>query len=411
MHWIGQNIRIFLLALALAVVVWVSAVSASDPDVTQLYPRPIALEIVGKDPGLVELGDIPKEIDLTLKAPQSVWNSLTANPQAIRAILDLSDLSSGDHTVPVQVQIDARPVQIVSVSPPSVPLTLDPLKTRTMPVNLIVNGEPSVGFKLDKPVIDPSTVVISGAQSLVDRASQVRTSINANNLRQDLDTTVPVVVLDQENRPLSGLTVSPDAVQVSQPVIQQGGYRDLAVKVVVAGQVASGYHLTNISVYPPVVTVFSSDPTVVGALPGYVETSALNLEGAKENIETRLALKLPPGISVVGDQSVQVEAGISPIQSSITLQNQTVEVTGLAPGFAAQVSPPTVDIILSGPLPVLEGLTPASVQVVIDLSGLPAGVHQVAPTVKIAIEGVVVESIIPATLEVTISAATPTPKP
>jgi hypothetical protein len=253
--------------------------------------------------------------------------------------------------------------------------------------------------------------VISGAQSLVNRAVQVRTAINANNLRQDLDSTVPVVVLDQENRPISGLTVSPDTVHVLQPVIQQGGYRDLAVKVVVDGQVASGYHLTNISVYPPVVTVFSSDPTLVSTLPGYVETSALKLEGAKENIETRLALKLPPGVSVVGDQSVQVEAGISPIQSSITIQNQLVELTGLAPGLTAQVSPASVDIILSGPLPVLEGLTPASVHVVLDLAGLDIGIHQVVPSVNLDINGVVVESIIPATLEVTITVATPTPRP
>jgi YbbR domain-containing protein len=200
-------------------------------------------------------------------------------------------------------------------------------------------------------------------------------------------------------------------VHILQPVVQQGGYRDLAVKVVAEGQVASGYHLTNISVYPPVVTVFSSDPALVSALPGFVETSALKLDGAKDNIETRLALRLPQGISVVGDRSVRVEAEISAIQSSITLQNQPVEVLGLAPGLSAQVSPPTVDIILSGPLPILEGLTPASVRVVVDLTGLTIGIHQVVPRVDLTSEGIVVESIIPATLEVTITITTPTPKP
>lgn len=408
---LGKHLRTLLLALALAIVVWVSAVSASDPNVTQLYPRPIPLEIVGKDPGLVDIGDIPKEIELTLKAPQSVWNSLTSNPQAIRAVLDLSGLSAGDHTVPVRVQIDARPVQIVSISPGSTTLTLDPLISRSLPVTLVVNGDPAVGFKLDRPLIDPGTVVLSGPQSLVTRATQVRTAINASNLREDLDSTVPVVVLDGANRPITGLTISPDTVHVRQPVIQQGGYRDLAVKVAVQGQVASGYHLTSISVYPPVVTVFASDPAVVNALPGYVETSALDLEGAKKDVETRLALKLPPGVSVVGDQSVLVQAGVSAIQSSITLLNQPVEVQGLDPGLSAQVSPSTVDLILSGPLPILEGLTPASVHVVVDATGLTAGVHQLIPRVDLPGDSIAVESIIPATLEVTLTVATPTPTP
>jgi YbbR domain-containing protein len=411
LNWLGTHFRTFLLALALAVVVWISAVSSSDPNVTRLYPSPIPLEVVGQDPGLVQVGDIPTEIGLSLKAPQSIWNVLDANPDAIRAVLDLSGLSAGTHTVRVQVQIDERPVQIMSVAPDSLTFVLEPLITRTLPVALIVNGDPAVGYSLGDPVIEPSKVVISGAQSLVQRASEARTAVNASNTRENIGSTVPVVVLDKENRPLGGLTVNPDSVHVSVPVLQQGGYRDLAVKVVVTGQVASGYHLTSISVYPPVVTVFASDPALVNALPGYVETSSLDLEGAKADIEKRLALILPPGVSVVGDQTVLVQASVSAIESSVTLLDQPVEVVGLAPGLAAQISPPTVDIILSGPLPVLEGLTPSDVHVVIDLTGFSVGTHQVVPRIDLPGGGITVESIIPATLEVILIQITPTPRP
>jgi YbbR domain-containing protein len=179
----------------------------------------------------------------------------------------------------------------------------------------------------------------------------------------------------------------------------------------VNGQVASGYHLTSISVYPPVVTVFSSDPALVNSLPGYVETSALDLEGATENIETRLTLILPKGVSAVGDQSVLVQAAVSAIQSSITLLDQQVDVVGLAPGLSAQISPPTVDIILSGPLPVLEQLQPADVRVIIDLTGLTIGTHQVVPRIELPGDEITVESIIPTTLEVILIQATPTPRP
>jgi len=411
LNWIGTHFRTFLLALALAIVVWISAVSSSDPNLTRLYPSPIPLEIVGQDPGLVQSGDIPTEIGLSLKAPQSIWNVLDANPDAIRAVLDLSSLSAGTHTVRVQVQIDERPVQIMSVAPDSVTFVLEPLITRTLPVTLIVNGEPAVGYTLGEPVIEPAKVVISGPQSLVQRASEARTAVNASNARENIGATVPVVVLDKENRPLGGLTVNPDSVHVNVPVLQQGGYRDLAVKVVVTGQVASGYHLTSISVYPPVVTVFASDPALVNALPGYVETSSLDLEGARADIEKRLALILPQGVSVVGDQTVLVQASVSAIQSSVTLLDQAVEVSGLAPGLVAQISPPTVDIILSGPLPVLEGLRPSDVHVVIDLTGFSVGTHQVVPRIDLPGGEITVESIIPATLEVILIQGTPTPRP
>jgi hypothetical protein len=82
LRWLGGNFRTFLLALTLAVVVWISAVNSSDPDLTQLYPRPIPLEVVGQDPGLVQAGEIPDEIQLTLRAPESVWEALAADPEA-----------------------------------------------------------------------------------------------------------------------------------------------------------------------------------------------------------------------------------------------------------------------------------------------------------------------------------------
>jgi YbbR domain-containing protein len=80
----------------------------------------------------------------------------------------------------------------------------------------------------------------------------------------------------------------------------------------------------------------------------------------------------------------------------------------------AQVSPATVDVIVSGPLPLLDTLTRQDVRVTVDLSGLEAGTHQIFAKVEVLIADVVVESILPNTIEVVItligtSIITPTP--
>ena len=46
-------------------------------------------------------------------------------------------------------------------------------------------------------------------------------------------------ILDQDGQPVEGITVSPEFIHVTMPVSQQGGYRDVAVKVIVTGRVAS----------------------------------------------------------------------------------------------------------------------------------------------------------------------------
>jgi len=156
-------------------------------------------------------------------------------------------------------------------------------------------------------------------------------------------------------------------------------------------------------VFPPVVTVFSGDPGLVNSLPGVLETQPLDLENANDEITTRLAINLPEGVSLVGDQTVLVRVNVSPIQGSLTLSNQTIEVDGLPNGWFAQVAPDNVDIILSGPLPLLDTLSPQDVRAVIDVTDLAVGTHQLIPDVEILVSDIVVESILPGTVEVVLS--------
>lgn len=411
-RWIGTNLRTFLWALAMALAVWVAAVTAADPDEVRQYPDPIPIEIIGQDPGLVITGDVPKQMDLTLRAPQSVWERLLAEGNDIKAILDISGFSAGEHTLEIQVQIPVNPVRIITATPRVATINLEPLDTQTFPVELNTTGEPAIGYQAGDSSRDPEEIVISGPQSLVERVVRVRASINLTGIRDSIDQTVPVQALDENNQIVTGLGITPSEVQLKIPVSQQGGYRDLAVKVVVQGQVASGYRLANISVFPPVVTVFSGDPALVNSLPGVLETQPLDLENANEEINTRLAINLPEGVSLVGEQTVLVRVNVAPIQSSLTISNKIIEIEGLPDGWYAQPAPDNVDVILSGPLPLLDTLSPQDVRVVVDVTDLDVGTHQLSPNIDILISNINVESILPGTVEVNISRfplQTPTP--
>ena len=409
---LSKNFRTFLWALALALAVWIAAVTAADPDEVCAYPTLIKVEVVGQDPGLVVNGSLPQEVQITLRAPQSVCEQLRTRPDGVRAILDLSGLDAGEHRLDTQVQVDVRPVRIVTVSPASVTLSLEPLVTHTFTLETSLSGQPAIGYQAGDVAIEPKEVVIAGPESVVSRVTRVRVPVNLSGIRESIDQSIPVQVLDENNSTITNVSVHPDAVHVSLPVIRQGGYRDMAVKVVVHGQVAGVYRLDSISVFPPVVTVYSSDPALINSLPGVLDTQPLELAGVNDNLNLRLGLNLPEGVSVVGQQTVLIQAGVSPIQSSLTLSGETVEVTGLPANLTAQVSPATVDVILSGPLPVLDTLNRQDVHVTVDVSGLEIGSHQLTPTVQIIASNVIVESLLPGTVEVIIaSSSTPTPKP
>jgi YbbR domain-containing protein len=109
-----------------------------------------------------------------------------------------------------------------------------------------------------------------------------------------------------------------------------------------------------------------------------------------------------------------VQVGITAIEDSLTVGFRPVEVTGLATGLHAQVSPVTVDVIVSGPIPALESLSSSEVRVSVDAAGRGPGTYQLTPIVTITVDGIIVQSILPSTVQVTITGTTtpmPTPTP
>jgi YbbR domain-containing protein len=416
LRWLTTNLRTFLLAFALALAVWITAVTADNPDVTQAYPNPIPIEFIGQDPGLVMTGTVPQQVQVTLRAPRSIWDTLLSSDASIRAVVDLTGFGAGTRAVEVQVQITTQPVRIISISPQKFDLTLEKLVTITLPVELNLTGEPAIGYKEGEVVIDPAEAVISGPESFIAQVKHVRANLDLTNTRQSISTSLSIHTENESGSTVSGVSINPGNIQVSLPIVQQGGYRDMAVKVMSTGKLASGYRLKNITATPLIVTVFSEDLSLIESLPGYVETTPFDLSGASSNIDTHLSLNLPGGVLLIGDQTVSVQIEIVPIEDSRQVSFRQVEVIGLSRGLKFQLSPATVDVILGGPLPVLNSLLPSDVHVRIDLTGLAIGTYQLTPIVIVAGQGVIVQSILPGTVEVIIikdtgSTATPTLTP
>jgi len=411
LDWFGKNLRIFLLAFVLAVSVWVSAVIAADPDETRPFPTPVSIEIVGQDPGLVITNTYTRQIELVLQAPQSVWSQLTSGENSVRAIVDISKLGVGSHQVPIQVQVTIQPARIMSTSLETLELVLEKLLTQTRPVEINLTGTPAICYEAQDIVLSSEDVIISGPESIVQRVKKIGATMEISAVKLDVDSDVQLQALDENDLPVEGLSLSPAKIHATVPIVQKGGCRDLVVKVVVSGRVRSGYRLTSIVVNPSVVTVFSSDIELINSLPGFVETSQLDLTGVSADLETHLTLNLPEGVSLLGDQNVLVQVGISAIEGSLTITGLPVTVNGLSAGLIATASPLDVDLYLSGPLPLLDTLLLTDLLVSVDATGLTAGTYQLTPIVTIMVAGIRVETIQPGTVEVVIRKGIPTPKP
>lgn len=409
LRWIWSNLSSLILALVLAIAVWIVAVINEDPtEVREL--NSISIEYSGLRQGLLIVGaEPPSSGSVSVRAPLSVWELI--EPDSVSLQVDLSGLTEGVHTLEVEPLLSVRPARVANYEPSQVQLTVERASTSGFDIEVVTVGEPQLGYRVSSSSASPERTVVYGPVSLVDQVAAVRAEVNVADRREDQQLEVELVPVDAEGNRVQGLELDPEAVQVSATIEPRERFRLVSVVPDLEGEEAladAGYRLTDVSVTPEVVTVFSSDPEALETLPGFVLTLPLDLTGATGNLERRLSLDLPPEISPVEDQGVLVQVSISPVEGTITITRR-VEMRGLAEGLFAQVSPATVEIILTGPLPTLNSLQNEDVRLIVDLLDLEPGTHQVQPLVIIAPTDVEHEPVFPATIEVTISNAPPSP--
>jgi YbbR domain-containing protein len=399
-----------LLAFAMAVAIWIIAVAASDPIEARDYSSPVAIEVIGLDSHLLITNNIPASVQLTLSAPHSVWTDLQSRTQPIHAVIDLSGLGVGTHTVPIQIQVAVKPVRVLPFSPSQVEIKLEELVSQEFPIQVNTTGTPALGFKVESPVLEPSNATVSGPQTLMQSIHSVQVALSLQGVRENIVSTLNLTALDSNNHTVSGVNISPALVQVSANVVPLTGYRNVAVKVVWKGSPAIGYQLTNITTNPPAITVFSQDAQLVENLPGYLETVPLDLTNIKDSFSTLLNLNIPLGITVLDQSFVEISVGVQPLVGNLTLTDVPVQFTGLGAGLSAKISPLVVTVILSGPLATLNTITNEDVQVVLDLTGVSVGSYQKAPQVTFTNTSLTLVSIVPESLGVVVSSgASPTP--
>ncbi len=417
-RWLVENVGLMLLALIIAMVVWIAAEWEEDPIVEADYGQPIPVRVVNQPPDTYLVPGWQQQVRVRLRAPQSVWERLS--PERFEALLNLSPdpapLEPGVYSVPVNVSVDLEPAVVLEAEPNYIEIELEAMRERLVPVAADVRWEPELGYQAGEPVVVSDTVRVRGPASQVDQVQQVVTGIIS--LRGVRDTVVEeaaaLTPVDAEGRRVNGVTLDPERVQVRVPVSQKSNFKEMVVKPVILGQPAPDYQATRYSVNPPLVTVVGSS-FVLGELPGFVTTVPISIEGRTEDVVERLALELPPGVATVSpnEPAVQVTIEIEPVRGSVTV-TRTVTFQGLELNLVPVFSPEVVEVLLSGPRPRLSALLPEDVRVVLDLSGLRQGDKAQLEPVVVRPEGITVDSIIPRVIQVEIvrkPRATPTPVP
>jgi YbbR domain-containing protein len=386
-----------LLAIVLAVLVWMVAERQANPSSEKTFRDQIFIMQQNLPAGMVTFDASADDVQVTVSTPDIVWNEI--DPKQVAAWIDLSGQMSGTLDLPVNVSVPNRAAPVVRIEPAFVRLKMEPLAEVQLPASINVSGEPALGFATSPLETTPATVTVRGPASFVRMIAAASGQLSIQDARNTISRTIALTPRDRDGQTVPYVSLNPSSTLAVVRLQPLGGFRDLAVKIDLRGNVAPGYLTTNVSVDPQVVTVFGSS-AALEALPGFISTEPVSVTDAIDDISSRVRLVLPPGVSYLGDPTVQVEVKIKAIESSVTTFAPLTP-QGLSPDLSARFSPEILDVILSGPIAGLNTLLPSDVKAFANLFNLTEGTYQITPTVSVP-GSINVVSILPSTVQVTI---------
>ncbi|MCB0046413.1 MAG: hypothetical protein KDD92_13380 [Caldilineaceae bacterium] len=397
-----ESIGTYLLALVLALIVWLVAINEQNPLVFNRYPVEIPIEIRGPDEGLITTQDLTdRSLELYLRAPSRSWEAMNFRSD-FSAYVDLTNLEAGEHIVTVETdQVDPR-INIVEKNPSEYTVLLEEVKSISVPVRVSITGEPAAGYQVLDAISNTTEATVTGRSGQISQISHVAGTVQLTGTeRSQVEMRLPLTAISSQNATLQGTTIDPEFVSVIVPIEQTPGRKEVAVRPALEGEPATGYRLSALRVEPSSVTLVG-DPDLLTEVPGSVATSSFSLDGATADFARPVGLILPEGVTTLeGRNTVVVSATIAAIESGKTITLAPI-IDGLDPDYTAEVGLDAVDVIISGPVALLDSLEADDLFVILDLSGLVAGVHNVQPQVVLP-SGVSRDAIIPETVEVVIT--------
>ena len=251
-------------------------------------------------------------------------------------------------------------------------------------------GKPD-GYYLDSVKTDPSSLSVSGPQSLISQVARAVATLDASVLSGDRMS--DRMTLDIRLQSYKGDTIESDLIEITnQSVITRSVVAEtelipmksmpLQLDEFVTGVPAVGYEIEEIIAAVESIDVAAAQEAL-DAMSVFTTDHPLDVEDATADVSGYVRLKRPSGIENSVPYDVAVTVKIREIETQRTFRNIAVEVDGLDIGYDAKLSRERQVVQLRGPYSFMSDLREKDIRLFVDVSGLEPGDHAVPVQISI----------------------------
>lgn len=369
-----------LWSFVVAFVLWMFVTLTQNPEANKIFDVPVQIKNLPANAVIVDENGIVVTnygtVSVDVWAAKDTLNQIRdvdlqaivdlGNVDDVRTDVDASTMTVSERFFPVTVLPSRDNLGFVTFKElPQVGLRIDEMQTSELPIEIDKRSYAIANIAFDMPnvaIVSPLTSVqIEAPRMLINRIKQAKVIVaGLANATASYEGVYPVVVVDDADQPISGVTLVPDTVSVKVEVRAKLGSKQVLIKPQTRGYVAPGYRLREIRVNPALVSI-SGGYEYVDAISS-VATVPIDISNLSETITQTVQIVVPENISLYEydqqnkmtvDVGFVIEKDVQPTRLRIPV---VVELTDVPDGMTVQVSPSIVIIeVLMSPAALQRG--------------------------------------------------------
>ncbi|MEH7114608.1 CdaR family protein [Neobacillus niacini] len=375
--WFIKILAILMAVLLYSAVVPNSGSESNDINVPGGKTSEIIEEISVKayyDTENLVVSGLPDMVEVTLEGPMPHVQSAKALKN-FEVFVDLTNAKIGNQKVKFEVSGLSEKLK-ATIKPASVTVSIQERVSKEFTVEAEFDRDLiKEGYSAGQPTVKPNKVKITGAKDVIDRITYVKAAFEGRDL---LDSTVSkkaqVQVLDKGLNKLD-VVIEPETVEVTIPV--KSNNKTVPINIVEKGTPPAGVTIASIN-------LDIKEAVISGAEAVLKETDNVRVEVDVSKISGNTTLTLPViisnGVTKVTPETVEVTVVVVKSEGEKAVSAIPINVKGLSEQYEAVVNDPTnrlINLLVFGPGDVVTGLGPNDFNIIVDLTGLTDGVHNV----------------------------------
>jgi YbbR domain-containing protein len=376
----SRNTAAKLISIFFALLLWLYVMSVINPRITTEelnIPVQFLNESIIRQSGLVVFGQPEPTIRVRMTGNRDQVHRITRDN--IQATIDLRGHTEGTNSIPIEVTVPGG-VQ-VDWSPRFATIRLERVISRQREVTVNIAGQPATGYVLGEPQLRPDLVWIEGPESFVSSVESVTAELVLEAQTENISLSLPLRAVNSQGEEVPQVDVRTAFVDLFIPVDQ---LKSVGIDLDSDIQAAQGYQIVSIIVNPVNLTVRGQEQVLSNI--SRVSTEPVVLEDMTESTEVVVPIAFPEGVSAFEESEVRVRIEVEEVIDEVfVISRENVVTTGLEPDLLLDQStlPERFEVTLSALESMIDNLDPRTIQIVMNLEGLQAGVHEIETVVRL----------------------------